>query len=120
MVLSLCSGSSIILLLIFKGMSLESMGTFFITHSCSSGSQKPWCQGCYLGYLTKYTYNFKIQRLVFLFSHYSYLHNAIKCLPGEGHGNPLQYSCLETPHGQRSLADYRPWGQREPDTTEAT
>ena len=27
--------------------------------------------------------------------------------PGEGHGNPLQYSCLENPHGQRSLAGYR-------------
>ena len=24
--------------------------------------------------------------------------------PGEGHGNPLQYSCLENPYGQRSLA----------------
>ena len=24
--------------------------------------------------------------------------------PGGGHGNPLQYSCLEKPHGQRSLA----------------
>ena len=24
--------------------------------------------------------------------------------PGEGHRNPLQYSCLENPHGQRSLA----------------
>ena len=24
--------------------------------------------------------------------------------PGEGHGSPLQYSCLENPHGQRSLA----------------
>ena len=23
--------------------------------------------------------------------------------PGEGHGNTLQYSCLENPHGQRSL-----------------
>ena len=23
--------------------------------------------------------------------------------PGGGHGNPLQYSCLEKPHGQRSL-----------------
>ena len=26
--------------------------------------------------------------------------------PGGGHGNPLQYSCLESPHGQRSLAGY--------------
>ena len=23
--------------------------------------------------------------------------------PGGGHGNPLQYSCLENPHGQKSL-----------------
>ena len=26
--------------------------------------------------------------------------------PGGGHGNPLQYSCLENTHGQRSLAGY--------------
>ena len=30
--------------------------------------------------------------------------------PGGGHGNPLQYSCLENLHGQRSLAGYSPWG----------
>ena len=24
--------------------------------------------------------------------------------PARGHGNPLQYSCLENPHGQRSLS----------------
>ena len=29
-----------------------------------------------------------------------------------GHDNPLQYSCLENPHGQRSLAGYSPWGRR--------
>ena len=33
--------------------------------------------------------------------------------PGEGHGNPLRYSCLENPHGQRSLVGYSPWGQKE-------
>ena len=33
--------------------------------------------------------------------------------PGGGHDNPLQYSCLENPHGQRSLADYSPWGCKE-------
>ena len=32
--------------------------------------------------------------------------------PGGGHDNPLQCSCLETLHGQRSLAGYRPWGCR--------
>ena len=32
--------------------------------------------------------------------------------PGGRHGNPLQYSCLENPHGQRSLAGYSPWGCR--------
>ena len=26
--------------------------------------------------------------------------------PGRGHGYLLQYSCLENPHGQRSLASY--------------
>ena len=29
--------------------------------------------------------------------------------PGGGRGNPLQYSCMENPHGQRSLAGYSPW-----------
>ena len=37
---------------------------------------------------------------------------------GGGHGNPLQYSCLENPHGQRSLADCNPWGRKESDMTE--
>ena len=31
--------------------------------------------------------------------------------PGGGYGNPLQYSCLENPHGQRSLVGYSPQGQ---------
>ena len=32
--------------------------------------------------------------------------------PGGGHGNPLQYSGLENPHGQRSLVGYNPRGCR--------
>ena len=40
--------------------------------------------------------------------------------PGGGHGNPLQYSCLENPHGQRSLVGYSPWGCKESDMTGAT
>ena len=32
--------------------------------------------------------------------------------PGEGNGNPLQYSCLEKSHGQRSLVGYNPWCHR--------
>ena len=35
--------------------------------------------------------------------------------PGEGNGNPLQYSCLEIP---RTLLGYSPWGCKESDTTE--
>ena len=38
--------------------------------------------------------------------------------PGEGNGNPLQYSCLENPHGKRSLVGYSPWGRKESDMTE--
>ena len=29
-----------------------------------------------------------------------------------GHGNALWYSCLENPHGQRSLEGYSPWGSQ--------
>ena len=29
--------------------------------------------------------------------------------PGGWHGNPLQYSCLENPHGQTRQAGYSPW-----------
>ena len=36
-----------------------------------------------------------------------------------GLGNPLQYSCLENPHGQRSLVGYSPWGHKGWDTTAA-
>jgi len=32
--------------------------------------------------------------------------------PRGGHGNQLQYSCLENPQGQRSLAGYCPWSHR--------
>ena len=32
--------------------------------------------------------------------------------PGGGQGNPFQYSCLENPHGQRSLEGYSPWGHK--------
>ena len=34
--------------------------------------------------------------------------------PREGHGNRLQYPCLENP------MDYSPWGRKESDTSEAT
>ena len=40
--------------------------------------------------------------------------------PGGGHGNPLQYSCLENLYGQRSLAGKSPWGLKESDMIKAT
>ena len=39
--------------------------------------------------------------------------------PGEGNGNPLQYSCLENPMDwRRSLVGYSPCSLKESDTTE--
>ena len=38
--------------------------------------------------------------------------------PGEGNGNPLQYSSLENPMDKRSLVGYSPWGRKESDMTE--
>ena len=32
--------------------------------------------------------------------------------PAAGLGNPLQYFCLENPHGQRSLVGFGPWSCR--------
>ena len=37
---------------------------------------------------------------------------------GGEHCNPLQYSCLENPHGQRNLAGDSPRGCKESDMTE--
>ena len=38
-------------------------------------------------------------------------------IPLGGGCNPLQYSCLENPHGQRSLIGYSPWDHKELDMT---
>ena len=38
--------------------------------------------------------------------------------PGGGHGNSLQYSCLENPHGYSNLAGYSSWGGKELDMNE--
>ena len=38
--------------------------------------------------------------------------------PVEGQGNPFQYSCLDNPHGQRSLAASCLWHHKKSDTTE--
>ena len=39
--------------------------------------------------------------------------------PGEGNGNPLQYSCLENPmDGGAMKGCYSPWGRKESDMTE--
>ena len=38
--------------------------------------------------------------------------------PGGEHGNPLQYSCLENPHGQRSLLGYSTWCRKKLDMTD--
>ena len=39
--------------------------------------------------------------------------------PGEGNGNPLQYTCLEKSHGQRNLAGYSSWGHKRDKTEHA-
>ena len=40
--------------------------------------------------------------------------------PGEGRDNPLQYSCLENPQGQRTPLGYSPRSCKESDITEVT
>ena len=38
--------------------------------------------------------------------------------PGEGNGNPFQYSCLENSMDKRSLVGYSLWSHKELDMTE--
>ena len=38
--------------------------------------------------------------------------------PEGGHGNQLQFSCLDNPHEQRSLANYSQRGCKESNVTE--
>ena len=40
--------------------------------------------------------------------------------PGEGGGNPFQYSYLENPMDRGALVDFSPGGHKELDMTEAT
>ena len=46
-------------------------------------------------------------------------HFSLSCI-GEGHGNPLQCSCLESPRDGGSLVGFHLWGRTESDTTGAT
>ena len=47
-----------------------------------------------------------------------HFHFSLSCT-GEGNGNPLQYSCLESPR-DGSLVGYHLWGRTESDTTDVT
>ena len=40
--------------------------------------------------------------------------------PGGGHGNPLQYSCLQNPMDRGAWGSYNPQDHEELDTTGAT
>ena len=57
--------------------------------------------------------------LIDFFFFFSFPFYILYCIfPGGGHGNPLQYSCLENPHGQRSLAGYTPWDRKGHDCSD--
>ena len=40
-----------------------------------------------------------------------------RIFPGEGNGNPFQYSCLGNPMDKRSLLGYSPWVGKKLDST---
>ena len=55
--------------------------------------------------------------MVYIFPKTLYLLMVINHLPGEEHGNPLQSSCLENPHGERRWVGDSPWGHKQLDMT---
>ena len=60
--------------------------------------------------------SFTVIKRLFSFSSFSAIR--VVSLPLGGHGNPLQYSCLENPHRHRSVAGYSPWHCKELDATQ--
>ena len=51
----------------------------------------------------------------------TWIPSLVRKIPGRGHAKPLQYSCLENSHGQRSLVGcgvVRPWSWKVLDSNE--
>ena len=84
----------------------------FLSFSTQNSRTEDCEQGCLSMYLQSQVQGWAWSRLssnIVLLIHHT---------PGGGHGNPLQYSCLENPHGQRSLEDYSPGCRKELDMIE--
>ena len=82
----------------------EKPSNYLSRHMFSSPQhQSPTCNSWCFPFLLRNCWEFQFSLLV---------------STGEGNGNLLQYSCLENPRGQRSLAGCSPWGRKESDTTE--
>ena len=69
-------------------------------------------------YLPALGLSFSMQNIQSLLKHVGSFSCSVQDLYGEGNGNPCQYSCLESPLGQTSLAGCSPWGAKESDVTE--
>ena len=69
---------------------------------------------------SRISFIFFILVLLFYVDSFPPMSDDFSCLdsPGGGHGNLLQYFCLENPHGQRSLEGYSPWSHEGLNTTE--
>ena len=77
---------------------------------------------CKLSQMAKFHYFLCLSNITLCLYMYTYhiffIHLSIDGHFEEGNGNPLQYSCLENAHRQRSLVGYSPWGHEASDTTE--
>ena len=69
--------------------------------------------------LRQSNYDLRIQINNVLKRYLTVLENNDRSLSLSGiNGKPLQYSCLENPHGQKNMVDYSPWGCKKSDMTE--
>ena len=85
----------------------------------------PWVMGpdamIFVFWMLSFKPTFSLLSFTFikrLFSFSSFSAIRVVSLPLGGHGNPLQYSCLENPHRHRSVAGYSPWHCKELDATQ--
>ena len=105
--------------------SLQSCPTACVPMDCSPPGFRPWDSpekntGVGRHFLLQYSWASLVTQTVNTAYNAGYLGSipGLGSFPGGRHGNPLQYSSLENPYGQRSLAGYSPWSPKESDTTE--
>ena len=114
-----CESLSTVSVLQVRGLPDSSVGKEFTCNAGDLGSI-PALGRSPIGYPLQYSWTSLVAQMVrmCLQCRRPGFNSWVEKIPGGEHGNPLQYSCLENPHEQRSLVGPSPWGPKESNMTE--